>query len=112
MIKMCEKHWKKCQKAVKAKGLGHLISNDIDELTDRITDTQNERDYEPLFHLSFMITIHAIECGGEYLSSDNEIFCPLCEAIEKTEKEDMDDNWIEGAMKEIYEKCVKLSIQG
>lgn len=59
-----------------------------------------------------MITIRAIECGGEYLSSDDETFCPLCEAIEKTGKKDMDDNWVKGAMKEVYEQCVELSIQG
>ncbi len=117
MLKMCEKHWEKCKEKVKSKGLWHLVSDDVEELTDKLANTENKRAYDPLFNLTFMIVAHAIECGGDYLMSneddeEEEFFCPLCEAVKKTEREDMDDNWIDGAMKEVYETCVKLSIQG
>ncbi|MHC1598881.1 MAG: hypothetical protein ACXQT0_04805 [Candidatus Methanofastidiosia archaeon] len=112
MIKMCQKHWAKCKKAVEAKGLGHLISDSGKDLADKMMDVENKRDYDPLFALIIVITGHALECGGLSLMLDEEEYCPLCESIEHTGKKDMDDDWINESMKEIYKKCVSFNLQG
>lgn len=117
-LEMCSLHWDKCKEAIRQRGLWHLVSIDGEEVMEKLKDRiengeESQRSsYDPLVDLNIMLTSEALRCGGLYLMSPEEDFCPLCEAEKHTEDSEMGQIWIDGASDAIFDYCKEKGLQG
>lgn len=91
-MKMCQKHWDMCRKAIDDNGLTPLVPTDAETAFEKmiapLEGTKPEDAFDPLMSMNWHYSNIALENGGLYLMTQTEDgsndghYCPMCE-IEK-----------------------------
>ena len=71
---MCQKHWDELRKAIKEKGMEHLVSKDAKKAVDRLKKQLGKQPVinDPLMEAHNAIVSAAIKQGGVYLLGEDE----------------------------------------
>lgn len=104
MLCLCVDHKKDLINELKCQGLESFISENVEEMQNRIDDLRDnngemsEKNFDPLINANYDIFLAFIEdAGTAALSFDG---CPLCEISKQSD--DLPENWIKGAVSDQF----------
>lgn len=106
-MKFCDNHWESLKDAIEIRSLSHLVSKNEEDAAARIQkelDGKHSLDnYDPLLNAYWMLMQKAVEMGGIYMMSNDNI-CPLCEVRNNLGLLE-DIRWINGCCDSILVFC-------